>query len=119
MTGAVLVQEADWIEIKDCEDQSFFSALRLQVDPGEAAAIVLALELKADLLLIDERIGRQVAQRFHLPIMGLIGMLSLAKQKGFIESIQQILDRLMQEAKFRISPELYREVLRNEGELAG
>ena len=117
MPGADLVKDADWIEIKVCRDQPLFEALKLQVDPGEAAAIALALELKADLLLIDERIGRQVAQHFQLPIMGLVGVLSLAKQKGFIENMQEILDRLIEEAKFRISPDLYREVLRNEGEL--
>ena len=85
---------------------------------SDASPVInLALELKADLLLIDERIGRQVAQHFQLPIMGLVGVLSLAKQKGFIENMQEILDRLIEEAKFRISPDLYREVLRNEGEL--
>jgi len=117
MPGADVVQEANWIKIRETQNASLFMALKLQIDPGEAEAIALAIELKADLLLIDERIGRQTAQHFDLPIMGLIGVLSLAKRKGLIESIKPVLDRLMNEAKFRIRLELYQQILNNEGEL--
>ena len=52
------------------------------MDNGEAEAIALAIELKADLLLLDERLGRKVASRFRLNYVGLLGVLIEAKHKS-------------------------------------
>lgn len=49
-------------------------ALAELLDPGEAAAIQLASELKADLLLIDERTGRAEAARRNIPVVGGLGV---------------------------------------------
>lgn len=117
MPGADVVREATWVEIKKCTNPELVQALKLQVDSGEAEAIVLAFELKVELLLIDERIGRQLAKDFDLPIMGLLGVLKLAKGKGLIPSIKPILDQLISVAGFRVSKDLYHEILRIEGEL--
>jgi uncharacterized protein len=70
MPGADEVRIATWVEVRKCTNTSLIQALQLQVDPGEAEAIALALEIPAELLLIDERIGRQLAKDFQLPIMG-------------------------------------------------
>lgn len=56
------------------------TALQMELDPGEAEAIALAVELKAHLLLLDERRGRVVASRLGLHFVGLLGVLSEAKQ---------------------------------------
>ena len=55
------------------------------VDPGEAAAISLARELKADLLLIDDREGRKAAVKRHIPVTGTIGVLERAAQAGLLD----------------------------------
>lgn len=52
---------------------------------GELAAISLARELRADLLLIDERAGRAAAQQMHIPITGTIGVLELAADAGLLD----------------------------------
>jgi predicted nucleic acid-binding protein len=51
---------------------------------GESAAISLAQELKADLLLIDEVYGRRAAAERHIPFTGTIGVLELAADEGLL-----------------------------------
>jgi uncharacterized protein len=67
-------------------DESRIWRLRQELDLGEAEAISLAWEVKADRLLIDEAIGRAVALREGLPIIGLVGVLVSAKRCGFLRS---------------------------------
>lgn len=93
-------------------DRARVSQLAREVDPGEAEAIVLAGELKADRLLIDERVGRAVALREGLSIIGLVGVLLAAKQKGLLPDLAPLLRRLESEAGFRMSQTLKAEILR-------
>ena len=81
------------------------------LDPGEANAIILALELQATQLLIDERLGRVEAKRQGLRITGILGILLVAKQQALISEVRPIMDALIQQANFWISPQLYSEVL--------
>ncbi len=116
MPGAGDVKRASWIEVMECEDNRLVKALSLQLDPGEAEAIVLAIQLQADLLLIDERIGRRVAKEFKLTITGILGVLSRAKQEGILPAVKLTLDRLIKEAGYRFGKDLYEEILKTEGE---
>jgi len=71
----------------------------------------LALEIKADLLLMDERRGRAFAQELGLNVVGLLGILLQAKNQNLIAAVKPLIDRLIQEADFRVSPQLYRSIL--------
>jgi predicted nucleic acid-binding protein len=55
--GAMEIGEAAWMKVQPIANQALATALRMELDAGEAEAIVLAVEMKADLLLIDERNG--------------------------------------------------------------
>ncbi len=81
------------------------------LDPGEQAAITLAQTLPADLLIIDERLGRRVASDRGIPIIGTLGILDDAASQGLIE-LADAIERL-QQTNFRISRRLIRTLLEN------
>lgn len=114
--GASDVRTAPWIRRHPVANRPLVTSLRLELDPGESEAIACAMETHAKLLLIDERRGRLVAQRLGLPIMGLVGVLLLARKRGLIASIRPALDDLRRMAGFWISDALYRHALREAGE---
>jgi uncharacterized protein len=105
-----------WLTVAAAKDQTRVLELREYLDNGEAEAIVLAVELRADLLLMDERRGRRAARTAGLAITGLLGVVATAKRLGLIDSAKPVLDELIQHARFWIGPELYAEVLSELGE---
>jgi predicted nucleic acid-binding protein len=102
-----------WLQPHPLGDSKLANQLQQErgLDAGEAYAIVLALELQADDLLIDERLGRQEALRLGLSIIGILGILLIAKQRNLILQVQPVMDSLIHQAGFRVSPQLYRRVL--------
>ena len=114
--GAMEVQTLEWIESREVIDRALVTALQAELDEGEAEAIALAIQLKAHLLLLDERRGRAVASRLGLRFIGLLGVLIEAKHKGYISRVKPLLDDLMAKAGFWVSHQLYARVLREVGE---
>lgn len=111
--AATLVRLATWIQVRSITNQEQLSILQMEtgLDLGECAAIVLAEELKADRVLIDEWAGRKVAQARKLPVTGTVGILLVAKSQGLISQIKPVLDALIFQGA-RISQPLYEEVLK-------
>lgn len=114
--GAVGVVESDWIEARTSTHRSLIVALCRDMDRGEAEAIALASELQADLLLMDERIGRRGARQQGLRVSGVIGILIEAKAMGKIDLVQPLLDDLRARAGFWGGESLYKEALEAAGE---
>jgi predicted nucleic acid-binding protein len=73
--------------------------------------LTLALQIQANELLIDERLGRREAKRYGLSVIGLLGILVVAKQKSLIPKVQPVVEALIGQAGFRVSPRLYQQVL--------
>lgn len=112
-----IVLATGWLEVQTAQDLQLIWELEQTLDPGEAAAIALATELKADRLLIDERLGRRIAMQRGLKVRGILGIIVNAKNEGLLPAAKPLLDRLIHEAGFRMSQALYEHILQEAGEL--
>lgn len=97
-------------------DSSEADALGFRLGRGESEAIVLASELKADFLLIDERRGRKIAQERHLRIIGLLGIVLLARERGLVTAVRPLLLELQSKGGAYLAPELVEATCRAAGE---
>ena len=79
------------------------------LDLGEQAAITLAQTLSADLLIIDERLGRQIARERGIFIIGTLGILDDAASQGLVD-LSAAIARL-QKTNFRISRRIIQALL--------
>lgn len=111
--GTIEVQTAPWLEVRQVINRDAVKRLQdeVRLDPGESEAIALSLELKAALLLIDERRGRAEADRLGIKITGLLGILIEAKRKHLIVAVKPLMDSLIATSDFRVSPALYNQIL--------
>lgn len=113
--GSEAIREAisaGWIRPCEVINRPPVQLLKQTLDSGEAEAIVLAVELKPDWILLDEREGRKIAKGFGLKITGVLGVLVRAKQTGNLKSLQPVVENLMVKAGFRIAPELLEQILK-------
>ena len=111
------VATAPWIQRRIPENRALVAALRQDLDLGEAESIALALEWKADLILMDERDGRHKAARLGLKPVGVVGVLLQAKGRGCVLEIRPLLEALRQQAGFYLADSLYGEALKLAREL--
>lgn len=105
-----------WIKEQTLRDERVALLLATALDPGEAEAIALALELSADLVLLDERDGRSAAERVGLRVTGVLGILLRAKNTGQIQAIKPEVEALRIRARFFLSKGLQDRVLEIAGE---
>ena len=105
-----------WLRIARVDDTVQARRYAQVVDAGEAEAIELARELHADHLLIDERKGRKLAIQEGVPVIGLLGVVLLAKRRQIIPSARALLERLDREAGMYLSEEIRRAGLESVGE---
>ena len=82
----------------------------LDFGPGEQASILLVLENRAQVVVLDDLEARRVAERLRVPVIGTVGLLAGAKHKGLIPSVSPLLDQLVQ-AGMWLSDDLKRRVL--------
>jgi len=108
-SGSVEILTHDWVRMECVKNRTVIDFLLVSVDPGEAEAIALAKESSADLLLIDDRAGRRIAQTVGVTIAGTIGVL-LRYYRHDSRLFKQALDDLIATG-FRISKLEYQRML--------
>lgn len=101
----------EWLRIQSAQDSRLLRLLLLQLHQGEAEAIALATDLKANIVLMDEQEGRQLASRTGLAVTGVLGILLRARRSGEIAAIKPEIDLLRSKARFFVSASLEAKVL--------
>lgn len=104
-----------WIKVSKDYEARELEILKLELDSGEASAIALALKNPGSRIILDERKGRNVAKRLGLKVIGTLGLIVRAKQKGIIPSGKEVLDKLENHG-FWLSEHMKKSLLEKLGE---
>jgi len=113
--GAKDVAEALWLQVKEAEGISQLEKLSSILHRGEAEAIILAEEINADLIILDDGRARRAAKAIGLNVAGTLAILCIARQKGLISKLKPLLDDL-KAAGFHMGRE-YDQILKDAGEV--
>ncbi len=89
--------------------------LAFVMDYGESESVLLYKELNAHFLLIDDRKARKIAESMKVNCIGLIGLLSIAKDKDLIGPLRPVFEKLLQNKRY-YSKELLNTILLAHGE---
>jgi predicted nucleic acid-binding protein len=110
------ISRVPFLRVQAPHDAVRVSSFLAHLDPGEAEALVLALEVQAQVLLLDERKARRVAEGLGLTSIGTLGLLLEAKRQGLVPTVHPLLVRLRDELAFFLSDALLHNVLDLAGE---
>lgn len=97
-----------WIEVPSEQPTPDIGSNYLHA--GERDAISLALNIQANALIIDERRGREEAEKRGLKVIGTLGVIAAAHESGLLD-LTETFDRLRQ-TTFHVSPKLMAAILR-------
>jgi len=106
---AWILRPPQWLETMEPAGQPDLDLIHARIHVGEREAILLAQELKADELIIDDLAGRREAERRHLRVTGTVGVLRAAARIGII-NLKDALDRLRM-TNFHMSQKLYDQLI--------
>ncbi|MEM6796075.1 MAG: DUF3368 domain-containing protein [Acidobacteriota bacterium] len=112
--GSFHLERSSWIERVELRDPRR-ADLIFDLDRGEAEVIALAQEVHADLVIIDERLGRRYADRLGFRVTGTLGVLLKAKAEGCLKEVRPSVETLRR-GGIHLSPQLIERVLQLAGE---
>jgi hypothetical protein len=104
------VAPAPWIVERRLTQPIAPLVLRANLGAGESEALSLAVEIRADLLFVDERAGRRVAAALGLSVVGTLGVLLAAKRRGLVAEVRPLIDDLVRRG-FWVAPRLVKQAL--------
>ncbi len=96
MPGAEAIAAASWIQVSEIVDAAAVNTLAVEtgLGVGEVSAVILAQELAADIVLMDERRGRRLATNRGLAVAGCVGILEELFRRGEITDLPHIYRQL-------------------------
>lgn len=107
--------DCEFIEVQPIQGQLYKQLLLNQLDSGEAETIILAKELNADFVIIDENLGYRFAKNAGLTTIRTLSLLLRAKERGYIERVKPLMDDMITKGRW-YSSAVYRAFLNQAGE---
>jgi uncharacterized protein len=117
--GTAAIKSAHWIKVRDVVDRALVQRCLATLDPGESESIALAKQLNAELLIIDERKGRKLAEELNIKIIGTLGVVVKAKQNGILSEVKSTIQQmtsLQNPGGFYVSADVIAQILKLAGE---
>ena len=108
--------DSPFIEVQKIQGDLYKELLLTQLDSGEAETIILAKEIDADFVIIDENLGYKFATNAGLTTIRTLSILLKAKEKNMISEIKPLLDEMILKGRW-YSNNVYQSVLTHAGEL--
>jgi predicted nucleic acid-binding protein len=105
----------DWVRIEEIKNQMAKSMYKTQLHEGEVEVMILAQEVNADLVIIDDANAKKYAKYLKLPVTGTLGVLIKAKQSGYVDKIKPMLQMMIENGIY-ISQDLIKLCLKQVGE---
>ncbi len=110
----IIFDKIDWIKTRNIKNTQENVLLEKLIDKGEAEAIILAKELKTTLLLDDAK-ARKYAKLLNVEVIGTLGLLKIAKNRGVIPSVKKVISDMLAEGYY-IEDKLITQILEDVGE---
>ena len=108
------LEKLDWVTVRRPISELALP-LVVNLGPGETEVLMLALEMREAVAVLDDALAREMAETLDLHLTGTLGLLLDAKKAGLISALRPLLDEL-QSLRFRLTPRTYSAVLRLAGE---
>jgi predicted nucleic acid-binding protein len=108
------IKTLGWISLKSVQSVSLIPTF-IDLDKGEAEVIALGLENPASLLILDDQLGRRIANLYQLKYTGTLGVLVKAKQLGYLSSIKPIIQMLRHQGMW-LTDQIVNDILQLAGE---
>lgn len=108
--------DADYIKVQSIKGIAYCDFLLNQLDLGETETIILAKEINADFVIIDENIAYRIAKASELNVVRTLSILLRAKDKGLIPALKPLLDEMIIKGRW-YSQRVYQSILEQAGEV--
>ena len=108
--GSEAIRKAKWINVREVGDDLSVEVLCREIEKGEAEAIILAKRINADVLILDERIPREIAEAIGLKVVGSPALIHESIERGLVNQTLEDITKKMRERKIWISDEIIERV---------
>jgi predicted nucleic acid-binding protein len=107
----IVVEMPSFISVEPVAAKLPVRFFKLNLHAGESEAISLALERGIQGIILDDKQAREIATELGLKVIGTLGLLTLAKRKGFLSEVRPIMLQIIERVNFRIAPSVLNRAL--------
>jgi uncharacterized protein len=108
------LERLDWVICRQPVSKAALSLVR-DLGPRETEVLALALESRDAMVILDDALGRRLAESLRIHVMGTLGVLLNAKRKGLVAAVAPLIDQL-DSLRFRLAPHTRTALLKLAGE---